>query len=132
MNETRESEGLRVRERPRARERDRESESDDRTVPNALRLECRSDDTFVDSVMQARLCVRLIRGEPTVEMALCKAPERLRRGFGGLWKYGKSIGLLVHRQAGACLGFAGCEWRRLVVISDWLYYSLVLFYGLII
>lgn len=41
-----------------------------------FRLECRSDDTFLDGVMQARLCVRLrslrffLRGESVVEIAL--------------------------------------------------------------
>lgn len=40
-----------------------------------FRLECRSDDTFLDGVMQARLCVRLrslrfFKGGSVVEIAL--------------------------------------------------------------
>jgi hypothetical protein len=74
-------------------------ETESRTVLKVLRLECRSDDTFLDSVMQARLCVRLrslrlLRGELTVELALCKAPELLLRGF--LERYGKAYLYLVH------------------------------------
>ncbi|RAK99680.1 uncharacterized protein BO80DRAFT_121160 [Aspergillus ibericus CBS 121593] len=51
-----------------------------RTVLEVFRLECRSDDTFLDSVMQARLCVRLrslrffLRGSRQWG-GRCKAPK---------------------------------------------------------
>ena len=67
-----------------------------------FRLECRSDDTFLDGVMQARLCVRLrslrfFKGG----VGSGDSVARLRNSYWVasecLWDYEKPI-FLVHRQ----------------------------------